>query len=137
MLSGVGHPPGHHPSPRAWYIEEGDDFFPPWFSFRLLQSLQAFSAALRIKGHELPTDLAGRQWSHADVDTQDRPKPQIFTDALMHHVLVNAAPPRVTAVRPDWKMLVFEHTPDTDDLHQLGFVGLQQKIVCPDLSHLL
>jgi hypothetical protein len=47
----------------------------------------------------------------------------------MHHMLVDAASAWVDLVRTDRKILVFEHTPDADDLDSLGFVRVDKEVI--------
>ena len=63
------------------------------------------------------------------VDTEHRPKPDIFADALVHHVLVHTAPASIGRVGAHGQILVSEHAPGANHLDALGLVSLNQKLV--------
>jgi hypothetical protein len=83
----VRDPPHHYPRPRSLYIEKLRLPFPPPLVLGS-QRLEPLSAALGISPHELHPDLFIRQRRRPYVDPRHRPKPEVFADALMHHVLV-------------------------------------------------
>ena len=70
-----------------------------------------------------------RERRSADVDAQHGAEPRVLAHALVHHVFVNAASARIGLQRSHRKVRVLELTPDAEDLHALGFVGVDQKFV--------
>src|SRR5262245_42592242 len=59
----------------------------------------------------------------------------------MHHLLMHAPTATVDLMGPERKVLILEHAPYADDLHTLGGIRVDEKIIGhrtfpPDCSHL-
>ena len=63
------------------------------------------------------------------IDAQHVAEPQIFADALMNHLFVNAAPAGVVVARSARKIFVTKFAPGADDFDSFGFVGFYQEVV--------
>src|SRR6266436_7657292 len=127
-MRGMGHAAGHHPGSRAPDIEEYGFPFPPSLLF-LLERYTTLAAVFRITFHKFQADFLFRQWRRPYVDPEHVTKPDVFTDALVHHVFVDAASPWINGIGADRKILVFEHAPRTDHLCALGFVSVDQELI--------
>ena len=128
LLRGVSDAPGNDPRPRAWHIEKRDHLFPPGLSL-LTKSGQALSAIFGVTGHKLPANFPRRQGRRAHINAEHVSKPEIFTHALMHHVLVKTAPSCIGRVGPSRKVFIFEHAPHAENFDPLGFVGIEEEVV--------
>src|SRR5215469_11414435 len=98
MMGGVGQPAGHHPGARPPHIEERRLAFPP----RLLlvpQYKEALSAIFRVAPHKFKPDFFSRQRRRSDIYVEHRSKPGIFTDTLMHHMLMQTSAARIGCMR--------------------------------------
>src|SRR5262245_28552592 len=124
----VRQPACHHPGSRALHIEEGNQLLPPALA-RLPQSIEPLTALVRVARHELDAALAVRKGRRSHIDTEHRPKPRIFADALMHHVFVKAPPTAVVMPWTNSEILVAEFTPDAQDLQSLAVVAVDQEVV--------
>ena len=77
--------------------------------------------------HELDSGLGlGKGWS-PDIDTQDSFEPEVLAHTLVNHLFMYAPAPGVLRVRAGGEFLVLEHTPDTQHLDALCFVGVHDK----------
>jgi len=113
MVRRVRNPPNHNPCPGSRYIKKFRFRLPPGVVFRP-QRREPLSAVFRIALHEFQSSLRRRQRRRVDVNSQHADKPQIFTHALMHHLLVHVAPrgsPRAAA--PEDLIADSLHTPTT------------------------
>jgi len=135
MMRGVRDAASHDPFPRALHIEKRRVFFPPRIVFPS-QHRQSLPAILRITPDELHPRLRIRQWRRAHINPQHRPKPNVLAGALMHHLLVDASPPRISHARPKGKFLIPKLAPHAHHLDSLGLVRLHQKIVSHRMSPL-
>ena len=124
----VRQPSREDPGSRSPHIEERGQLLPPPL-IALPEALEAAFAVFRVSRHELESRLLRRQRRRAHVDAEHRPEPRILADALMHHVLANAAPARVIPVRPDSEIVVSELAPDAEYLDAFGGVAVDQEVV--------
>src|ERR1700683_2040878 len=103
---------GHNPCPRASRIEKCGFTLPPRFVFFSERS-EPFATVLCITLDEFQTCfLPGKRW-RANINCQHRAKPQIFADALMHHLLPDNAHAWITCSRTHRKVSIREFTPHT------------------------
>ena len=90
-----------------------------------------FGSSLSVR-MELDAGFRLRKRRSADLDAQHAAEPQVLAHALMHHLFVHAPSARVALFGPHRKVLVPEFTPDAQDLHPLGIVGVDKKVVRQD-----
>src|SRR5258708_6032525 len=128
MMRSMRHPPRHDPCPRPLYVEELHIRFPPHLIF-FLQRRQSIAAVLGIPLHELNARLLLRQRWRIHVNAQHVAEPQVFADALMDHLLMHAASPRITVPRTHREVRVLELTPNTDHFHAFGGVCVHKKCI--------
>ena len=70
-----------------------------------------------------------RERRRADIDAEHGAEPGVLADALVNHVLVDAAAPRIVLPRADREIVVSELAPDAEDLQPFGLVAVDQKVV--------
>jgi erythrin-vacuolar iron transport family protein len=128
MMSRVRNAADHDPRPAARDLEELDPVFPPAF-FLAPQDIQSLSGVLRVPGDEAKPVLHGGQGRRLDMNPEHAAKPQVFADALVHHLLPHASAAAVDCMGPGRKILIAEHTPNTDHFEPLGFVGVHQELI--------
>jgi hypothetical protein len=128
VMRRVRQSPRHHPGLRALHVEEGGQRLPPCV-VGVSQPFQPPAAVLGIPLDELESSLRIRERWRADIDAEHGAKPGVFADALMDHLLVNAAAPRIILPRPDREILVSELAPYAEDLQPFGLIGVDQKVV--------
>src|SRR6202521_1462133 len=123
MMRGMRDAPRHDPCAGALHGKKSSGFFPPIVALTA-QPPKPFSAVSRVLLHELQPSLLLRQGRCSDVDSKHRPKPHVFADALMHHLLMNTASPRIVGPGTNRKILVAEFPPHADHLDPFGCIGL-------------
>src|SRR6266705_871148 len=128
MVRRVRDSPNHHPCARSPHVKEFRFGLPPNIIFRS-QRRQPRPTVFRIALHEFQSSLRLRQWRRVDVNPQHTDEPQILTHALVHHLLVHAAPSRIAASWTHRKVLIAEFTPHAHHLHPLGRIRFYKKVV--------
>src|SRR6185312_3129603 len=109
-------------------IEEFGVCFPPRLIFRP-KGHKSFLAILGIALNKIEPSFRFRQRRGADINSQHVHEPEILTDTLVDHVLVNAAPTGIGTGRPNRQIVVLELAPDAHQLQALSVVSLDQKII--------
>jgi len=128
MMRRMRNPPHHDPSPRPRHVKEFDLLFPPSCVFRF-QRRQPLPAVFHISRDEIHPGLLLRQWRRTYINPEHVAEPQVFTHALMHHLLQHAAPSRVGTSRPDDQVLIRELAPHTYNLDPFCCVRLNQECI--------
>src|SRR5438093_7507659 len=128
MMGRMSQSPSHYPGARTLHIEEFCALFPPGFIL-LPQRGEPFSAVFRVSLHELEPCLLLRKRRRAYVNSKHVAKPEILADALMHHLLMHAAPARIAVSRTNGKIFVLKLAPHADDLQPLGRIGLDKEVI--------
>src|SRR5262249_11023454 len=75
--------------------------------------------------------LSGEGWG-TDVDSEHIAKPQVLAYALVHHLLVDAAPSYICCIGANLEIFIAKLAPYTNDLYAFRRVGIHQELV----SHL-
>src|SRR5437667_12722823 len=119
MMGRMSQSPSHYPGARTLHIEEFCALFPPGFIL-LPQRGEPFSAVFRVSLHELEPCLLLRKRRRAYVNSKHVAKPEILADALMHHLLMHAAPARIAVSRTNGKIFVLKLAPHADELQTLA-----------------
>src|SRR4051812_7852215 len=122
MVRRVSRSARHNPRAGTPYIEERDLGLPPCL-VSAAQRRQSLATILGIPSHEFRPRLVHGQRTRAGLDAEHRTEPVVFTDALMDHMLQEAAPSRIGRVRPDLKIVVAEHTPGAEHFQSLSLVS--------------
>src|SRR5262245_33145223 len=81
---------GHHPGLRPPDVEKHGLVLPPRL-VRVPESFESPLADVRVAPDELEPSFRWGQRRRADINTEHRPKPRVLADALVDHVLVDAA----------------------------------------------
>ena len=116
------------PRPQPGRIEEAGLALPPGFRLRP-QRVQSLGGTRGISLDEIESALDLRKRGHTGPDAQHRPKPQVLTDALVHHLFVHAATTSVRGMRTNREVLIAKHAPDTEHLEALRFVRLDKESI--------
>src|SRR4051812_40397651 len=125
MMGSMGYAASHDPGPRSPHVEKLRLSFPPRLDLTS-QRNDALGAVFSVPAHEFQSDFVFRKRWRSDIDIEHCPKPDIFADTLVHHMLPNAASARIRRVRPGREILVSEHAPGADHFEALGLVSLNQ-----------
>ena len=128
MMRGMRNPPHHHPCPRSPDVKKRSLALPPLI-IPVPQDRQSFPAILRITLDKLHPRLRNRQRRRSHINAQHVAEPQILAHALMHHLLLHAAPPRIALARPHRQILIAKLAPNANHLHPLSRVRPHQKFV--------
>src|ERR1700694_795329 len=95
MMSGMCDSPHHYPRARSSCIKKTCFGLPPGYVLRA-QHCQALPTVLGVALHEFQPSLRCRKRRRIDVNSKNVDEPQIFADALVHHLFVHAASSWVT-----------------------------------------
>ena len=135
MVRGVRDATHHDPGPGPPGLEEGNHLLPPGFLLRA-EHLQALRGVAGILADELQERLRLRQRARAHVDAEHGPEPHILAQALVDHLLPDAAAPAVGPVRSRRQVVILEHGPDAHHLEPLGPVGVdEERVTALALNH--
>src|SRR5262249_57991286 len=91
MVRCVGNASGHDPGARTLHVKESGLTFEPSLIFSF-ERRQSPGAEVGITLHETQPRLRRRQRRFTYVNTKHISEPQVLADALMHHLLMHAAP---------------------------------------------
>src|SRR5262245_57262689 len=128
MMCGVRDSANHHPRATTHDAEEGYFMLPPLRRLGGEDSL-TFQRIRSIPLNKTESRFFFGKRRSADINPEDVPKPKIFAQALVDHLLAHAPAAFVGGMRPKVHVFVAKHAPYTNHFQPFRPIGADQKVV--------